>query len=449
MVSTAGSVAVWLRYLLDGHLTASDYALLVPFLALFPAIFGSVGLYPGIAANPIRESRRICVATGTTYLMIVGATFLVKQSSTYSRLIFLFGWVLSVLLVPLGRAAMRSLCARRSWWGVPTVVFGGGPSASKLLDVLYRNSTMGLRPIALVNETGTMPAGGLISDSFPVYSLEWAPCLARRNPSCYAILLMDGHFGRRLSEVVSDYASEFSEVLVMPDLAGLSSLWVSAKDLGGMVGLEVNQVLARRFPRKVKRIVDLLLAAVVGVVLFPMIGVLYLAVRLTSSGPAFYGQWRIGCENRPFMAWKFRTMVRNADRALSGNLEANPRLRCEWERNHKLKSDPRVTSVGRLLRRYSLDELPQIWNVFQGDMSLVGPRPIVAAEVPRYGKRFAFYQKVRPGLTGLWQISGRNNTTYEQRTEFDEYYVRNWSVWLDVYILARTVKTVLLGEGAY
>jgi Undecaprenyl-phosphate galactose phosphotransferase WbaP len=179
------------------------------------------------------------------------------------------------------------------------------------------------------------------------------------------------------------------------------------------------------------------------------LAIIFAAIRLSSRGPVFYGQTRIGRNNSTFTAWKFRSMFANADEVLLSQLEKNPKLRSEWERDHKLKNDPRITPVGRLLRKTSLDELPQLWNVFRGDMSLVGPRPIVAAEIARYSDVFEAYKSVRPGITGMWQVSGRNNTTYLERIRFDEYYVRNWSVWLDLYILVRTFKTVLFGEGAY
>jgi lipopolysaccharide/colanic/teichoic acid biosynthesis glycosyltransferase len=141
-------------------------------------------------------------------------------------------------------------------------------------------------------------------------------------------------------------------------------------------------------------------------------------------------------------------MVTNADAVLKEHLSRDPELRKEWELTQKLVNDPRVLPVGKLLRKTSLDELPQLWNVIRGEMSLVGPRPIVDAEVPRYGNIFAYYKMVRPGVTGMWQISGRSNTTYSERVRYDEYFVRNWSIWLDLYILFRTVKTVLLREGA-
>jgi lipopolysaccharide/colanic/teichoic acid biosynthesis glycosyltransferase len=142
-------------------------------------------------------------------------------------------------------------------------------------------------------------------------------------------------------------------------------------------------------------------------------------------------------------------MIQNADNLLADHLAAHPEDLFEWQRDHKLKNDPRVTPIGRWLRRLSLDELPQLFNVLMGQMSLVGPRPIVKEEIQKYGRRYGLYSRVRPGITGLWQVSGRNNTTYDERIALDEYYVHNWSVWFDSYILLRTVKTVFWGEGAY
>ncbi len=207
--------------------------------------------------------------------------------------------------------------------------------------------------------------------------------------------------------------------------------------------------LAAAMPRLAKRTMDLTLTTLVAVVAAPIMLLLAVAIKLTSRGPIFYCQKRIGQHGQHFYAWKMRTMVVNADKVLQSYLDKHPELREEWERDHKLKNDPRVTLVGRFLRKTSLDELPQIWNVLRGDMSLVGPRPIVDDEIEKYGDTFNRYKRVLPGITGLWQVSGRNNTTYQQRVDFDDYYVQHWSVRFDLYILLRTVRTVLLREGAY
>jgi Undecaprenyl-phosphate galactose phosphotransferase WbaP len=197
------------------------------------------------------------------------------------------------------------------------------------------------------------------------------------------------------------------------------------------------------------RFMDILLitlAAPFVLVVFLVLGAL---IALESSGGIFYGQTRIGKDGRRFKAYKFRTMVKDADKLLQKYLDESPELKAEWAATHKLKNDPRVTRIGAVLRKYSLDELPQLWNIVIGDMSLIGPRPIVDDEVEKYDKSFELYKKVRPGLTGLWQVSGRSDTSYEHRVELDKYYLLNWSLKLDIQILFRTVLVVVTKKGAY
>jgi Undecaprenyl-phosphate galactose phosphotransferase WbaP len=240
-----------------------------------------------------------------------------------------------------------------------------------------------------------------------------------------------------------------NKIVVIPQSMGLLWSWMRTRDCGGVVGLEVRRELLRRRARLTKRAMDYTLALGGGALILPWIAIVAILVKLSSHGPAFYGQPRIGEGGRNFRAWKFRTMVENADEILEGCLRANPELEAEWDAQHKLRSDPRVTRIGKFLRQTSLDELPQIWNVLRGEMSLVGPRPIVRHEVEKYAEEFDLYLKVRPGITGLWQVSGRSETTYEERVGMDGHYVRNWSVWLDIYLLARTVGVVLRKQGAY
>jgi Undecaprenyl-phosphate galactose phosphotransferase WbaP len=197
-----------------------------------------------------------------------------------------------------------------------------------------------------------------------------------------------------------------------------------------------------------KRGFDLTVAILGGILCLPFFAIIAILVRLSSPGPAFYGHVRIGQGGKRFRTWKFRTMVVDADKALHGLLASNPQLCAEWRNNHKLQDDPRVTRFGALLRKTSIDEAPQLWNVIRGEMSLVGPRPIVDAEIAKYSDFYRLYQTVRPGITGLWQISGRSDTSYAERVELDAHYVGNWSLWLDMRILASTLKTVVSRAGA-
>lgn len=197
------------------------------------------------------------------------------------------------------------------------------------------------------------------------------------------------------------------------------------------------------------RAIDIAMALVLIVLFLPTMLFLALTIYVTDPGRIVFAQRRLGRGGQYFWCLKFRTMCIDADARLQHLLATDPAARAEWDADHKLRDDPRVTKIGRFLRKLSLDELPQLFNILVGDMSFVGPRPIVEAEVGRYGHRFATYCAVRPGLTGLWQVSGRNLTTYRRRVAMDVSYVRAKSVWLDFQILFLTVPRVLLSSGAF
>lgn len=198
----------------------------------------------------------------------------------------------------------------------------------------------------------------------------------------------------------------------------------------------------------IKRTVDILGALLLAVVFSPLIVTVALLLW-RQGGPVIYRHRRVGRGGVMFECLKFRTMVPNADQVLRNLLEAHPELKREWVQDHKLRDDPRITGVGRFLRRTSLDELPQLWNVLRGEMSLVGPRPIVREELLRYGRNVRDYLAAKPGITGLWQVTGRNDTEYRRRVVLDTYYVRNQNLLLDIYILFKTALVVLGRTGAY
>lgn len=238
------------------------------------------------------------------------------------------------------------------------------------------------------------------------------------------------------------------------DVQSLTAPSFALPEVGGGYPLRLYAQAAaspeRRFNyRVVKRAIDVLLILLASPVLLPLFAAIALAIRVSSPGPIFFSHRRIRRHGEFFTMWKFRTMCVNSAEVLEEYLNAHPEARAEWRKTHKLKDDPRVTRVGRFLRRTSLDELPQLWNVFAGSMTMVGPRPIVAAEVEKYGEYFADYCMVKPGLTGLWQVSGRSRTTYAQRVMLDRQYARHWSLTGDLLILLRTFASVVNQEGAY
>ena len=424
----AVSILVWRHFGID--FSTDFYIRLWPLLLLFPAAYAASDLYPGFGRNPADELRKLSIGTSVVYAALAVTIFLLKDAATYSRGTFLLAWTDTLILVPMLRSIVRSGCARKPWWGHPVVIVGARNVSVEIAATLESQPELGFKPVAIFEEPQLA---------------AWAARDGRIRHVILAMSEIPRETVRTFFEACSD---SFSDVIVIPDLAGFSSLWAEPRDLRGMLGLEIQQKLLVPRARWLKRAIDILLVLVFGVVALPMIVVIASLIKLSSPGPAFFGQRRFGRKGEPFIAWKFRSMSADASGGLEECLASNPALREEWRKSHKLRNDPRVTRMGHFLRRTSLDELPQFWNILLGQMSFVGPRPIVAEEVSRYGESYSLYKKVTPGLTGLWQVSGRNNTSYEQRVSLDMYYVRNWSLWLDLHVLARTVKVVVLRDGA-
>jgi len=227
------------------------------------------------------------------------------------------------------------------------------------------------------------------------------------------------------------------------------SLWVSFMNLGGMVGIEKKHELAKSWARTQKRVIDLFGSIISLLILSPFLAIVAVLIKLDSSGPVFYRQTRVGKDGKYFQMLKYRTMYQDADQELDEYLKKNQERQQEWENYQKLKQDPRITRVGYFLRLYSIDELPQLWNVLKVEMSLVGPRPFMPQQRELHANTYHRYIRIRPGLTGMWQVYGRSELQYDFRIQMDEYYFRNWSIWLDIYIMIRTPWVVIRKIGAY
>lgn len=315
------------------------------------------------------------------------------------------------------------------------------------MNFFHREPRWGLRPVGYVTEDEyiesnehALPCLGTVQD---LESVAEQTGIDRALVALSPIDLQElrGEFVR--------FDTPIQHWIIVPNIEGCPTLWLEWSEASSLPALSMTNRHTQRSANFLKRALDLAIVSTIAILFSPFLAVIAALVAVTSKGPTFYGHSRVGKNGKRFKVWKFRTMVQNADQCLEKYLEEHPELREEWIAKQKLKYDPRITSIGRFLRATSLDELPQLWNVFVGDMSIVGPRPITTSEANRYRSIFGHYQNVLPGITGLWQVSGRNDTTYEERIELDLYYVENWSVWLDLYILACTIKTVLMREGAY
>ncbi len=447
-LAAAGAIAIYGRWWLGGLYHPIEYLIHWPLVGIFVAAYACCKLYPNLPLSPAGELRQLSIVTSLIFLGLGTMTFLSQTGIEYSRGVLVIAWASSLVLVPMGRAVVRTALSSRPWWGYPVVVLGAGRTAAKVIRLLQRQPELGLKPVAVLDDDAHGAPRELLG--VPVVgSLDLIEELGRKHAVPYALLAQSDIAPSRLDELTDRFDRIFSHLAVIPPLNRFSSLWVSPVDFGGVLGLEVRHRLMDPGRMMLKRLVDVGLVWLFSPILFPLIGLIALLIKLDSKGPAFYSQLRIGEGGQKFKVWKFRTMHRSADKILRRFLRQHPELRAEWEQTHKLKDDPRITRMGWLLRRTSLDELPQLWNVVLNQMSLVGPRPIVDDEVKHYGREFELFKKTKPGITGLWQVSGRNNLSYAERVALDVYYVRNWSVWLDLYLLSRTVFAVLFCRGAY
>jgi Undecaprenyl-phosphate galactose phosphotransferase WbaP len=252
-----------------------------------------------------------------------------------------------------------------------------------------------------------------------------------------------------MGTAITEYLSTIPHIHVLSELTGLPDHWTRHEQIDGLSGIHLQQNLLLPLPRMTKRLLDVVFTLAGGVALLPLLFYIAVAVKMSSRGPVLFSSPRIGRDGRRFKMWKFRSMLINGDAVLEDYFATYPEYREEYEVTHKLRWDPRITRIGRFIRKTSLDELPQLWNVLVGEMSLVGPRPILLEEEVRYGEYYPLYTLVAPGITGLWQVSGRSNTSYGERLQLVAYYVRNWSLWLDIYLLLKTLRIVLFGRGAY
>jgi Undecaprenyl-phosphate galactose phosphotransferase WbaP len=437
--------SVWGRTCFDGEISWMLYVKLWPVLGLFLLVYAAVDLYPAIFLSSTEELRRTTWTTSLLYLGIGALTFLMRGAEVYSRAVFLSGWVLSLVFIPASRAIVRGFFAPCAWWGYSVVVMGAGKTGSMVVRNLRQWPSLGFKVLAVLDDDPAKQSQ--IHDVPVIGGLEYAPLFAKKFGIDYAIFAMPGVQRERLLELLEQYGQTFPHLFIIPDLFGFSSLWVNAKDLGGILGLEVCQNLFDPWAQRVKKCLDIVSVVLSSVFMLPLILLIALLCKLDSRGPAFFVQERLGKDGRRFMALKFRTMYSDAEEKLQELLQANPLLRQEYEVYHKLRQDPRVTRIGRFLRKTSLDELPQLWNILKGEMSLVGPRAYMPKELPKMRNAEKVILRVQPGLTGLWQVSGRNRLTFDQRLDLDIYYVRNWSLWFDIYILASTVHVLFWDNG--
>ena len=454
LVNASMVLAYWLRYELQWFRDISYYHSLAAYLPFGP-VFALLMVVDFRVAHVYAEWRgrtwldhvyRIINAAAKSVVLVLAATFVV-QPLQYSRLLLIEAGVISMILLAisrLGYALVLGHLHARGIGSVRVIIVGAGEIGRTVMRTIVARPQLGYQIIGFVDdhpEKGSTDIGRFRALG-PIANL---PRVMEAEAADEVIITLPWTVHRRIMDIVRECGRRQIGARIVPDLFQMSLTQVDIDDLGGVPLLSVREMGFSRLALLVKRAMDVA-GATMGLTLgAPVFAFIALAIRIDSPGPILFRQTRAGVRGHEFQMYKFRSMRAGSEAELDELRDLN-----EVDGPiFKIRADPRVTRVGRILRRHSLDELPQLWNVLRGEMSLVGPRPPIPAEVANYKDWHRKRLEVRPGLTGLWQVSGRSLLSFDEQVLLDVHYVENWTIWLDLKILLRTVPQVLLADGAY
>lgn len=365
----------------------------------------------------------------------------------FSRYLWVFTWSFAFIMVPVGRSLLRQVLDKFGLWKRDTIIIGCGKNAIDAYLAISSEKNLGFKIKCFIGDDSKE------KEIFgcPIVNYDVSFLQNTHDKSMQFIIAVESdQVDIRDGWVRSLAKYNFRHVSVIPTTRGLPLYGTDMAFIFSheVMILRVNNNLAKRTSQIRKRLFDIFGSLAIIIIASPLLAYLFWQVK-KDGGPAIFGHERIGKGGKKFKCLKFRSMVMNSQEVLEKILATDPVSRAEWEKDFKLKDDPRITRIGRFIRRTSLDELPQLFNVLAGSMSLVGPRPIVQEELERYSDSVEYYLMAKPGMTGLWQVSGRNDIDYETRVYFDAWYVKNWSMWNDIAILFKTINVVLKRDGAY
>lgn len=389
---------------------------------------------------------KICTYVSIFAIMIM---YFIGTAEQVSRLFVAFTWVISFLYLCIARYFGKKIMTASGLWQKPVIIIGAGKTAEILAKTFSDDPGMGYKIVGVVEDN--IVERPLVHRYPHIGTFATVEQAVTTSGVQDVIIAAPGLQREDLLDLVYRVQPYVRNLTIVPDLLGvpLSNMSVETLFNEKMILLKMRNNMMKTRNRILKKTFDFMASFLGTIVISPILLAIAVAIYIASPGPVVFAHQRIGAGGKTFPCYKFRSMVTNSQEVLEQYLKDNPEARTEWERDFKLKNDPRVTGIGRILRKTSLDELPQLFNVIKGEMSLVGPRPIVDKEIVKYGEYINDYYLVRPGITGYWQVGGRSDVDYDSRVQMDSWYVRNWSFWQDVVLLFKTIGVVLGKKGAY
>jgi len=397
------------------------------------------------------EIKQMWKAIFFSSVTVFSILFLEKVGEKYSRTVIVSMGIISFFIFPIVRINAKRFLRNFGLFRSKVLIIGAGKRGVLVAKALKEEWNLGYKVAGFLDDdskkTGTFIEGIKVHKG-----INSAERYIGRSGINSVVIAIPGASRDRLNEIINRLQHKAESIFFIPDILGIAVLGTKIQHFfrEQAFALEIQNNLARPLNVLIKRCFDLIVGGLFLLLLLAPIGIISLLIRLDSPGGPIFSQYRIGRKGKPFLCYKFRTMFQDADEKLEELINGDKDIRTEWEKKWKIREDPRVTRMGKFLRTTSLDELPQLLNVLKGEMSLVGPRPVTQTEIDLYYKDTAeFYFSVLPGITGLWQVSGRSNTSYDHRIELDSWYVRNWNLWLDIVVLLKTMRVVLKKEGAW
>lgn len=428
-------------------INAKSFITYWPYLPVFLLIFWLLNLYPGVSLAPAEELRRFSIGSLMAYGGVIMSRYIENQNWDSITAAFIVSGIFSTIILLTVRSMTHWILYKTRLGGIPAVIYGSNNTGKMIIDCLQSSIRAGYVPVLILDND---PKGADEYQGVPIiHDTSIGPEIVNRYRIKMAIMTMSLSDNQNLKYIMNSSVSAFRYSASVPDFFSSTNIWTSIRDFGGILGWITSNKLKMSWNLEIKRFMDIVIVCVGGIFLLPFLFIIAILIKISSPGPVLYKHRRLGINGKHFNAYKFRSMVTDSQEQLEKLLESDPEIKKEWEKNHKLANDPRITKIGNFLRRTSIDEFPQFINILKGEMSLVGPRPIVDAEVEKYGEDFRRIFSVRPGLTGLWQVSGRSDTDYAARVTYDTYYLQNWSGWMDLWILFMTFGAVVRGRGAY
>jgi len=384
------------------------------------------------------------------FILMAMIVFVSRSYTQFSRIVTLLAWVFSLGIFPIFRLMAKKTLLKINLWEKKVLIIGTNKTAKMIAQAIKNDRTLGYEIAGFLAEDPSEAGSVIVDDKKVIGTIDQVEDVSKEFGVQDIIIALPGINQDKLIDLMETCEKVTPTIRIVPAVGSLFNMGVEIENFGDILSLSIARNLAKPWNIFVKRSFELALALVLLILFFPILLLIAIAIKFSSPGPVLFRQERLIANDKNIKIFKFRSMFIDGDAKLNDYLKQNPEAQAEWNKYQKIKNnDPRVTRVGKFIRRHSLDELPQLLNVLKGEMSLVGPRPYLPREKKELGERYQTICRVKPGITGLWQVSGRNLLFFEDRFPLDEYYIRNWSLWLDVVILFKTIRVLAKHEGAY